>query len=363
MFVQTWSVGASCLLCDARHGQDQHAVAQIHATCTSIHMLHIRTARYMKLDAVYWQSLLRSLTALALLSMGSSQGQCLFPASQQQMAMQGCPPVDLLIRTSGEHRLSDFLLWQSRHAQLVFSNTLWPDYSFWDLLQALVQYQRSYPELQKVRQACLHPVAVQDASIVSTMVDPPSEREPVCDMAGVSGEACFVDDAAKCETGGNPAEYGLSADGKVDCTDVDTSDSSASSESRSASPVASSSCRPSIVLLSQHTSPGCRMCQGQQCQVVADEQQLHIHADASCPVQGRAHQTANTGSPVSQSARESKQQSDIIQLCGIDAAAHLDASKSVSSTTLHAEVDCRRTHTSPVDRQQSLHKLLKHNAD
>ena len=72
---------------------------------------------------------------------------------------QGCPPVDLLIRTSGEHRLSDFLLWQSHFALLSFSDTLWPDYSFWDLLQALVQYQRSYPKLQELAAVQHHTAA------------------------------------------------------------------------------------------------------------------------------------------------------------------------------------------------------------
>jgi undecaprenyl diphosphate synthase len=38
------------------------------------------------------------------------------------------PPLDLLIRTSGEHRLSNFLLWQSAYAELVFVDTLWPDF-------------------------------------------------------------------------------------------------------------------------------------------------------------------------------------------------------------------------------------------
>ncbi len=46
--------------------------------------------------------------------------------------MQESPPVDLVIRTSGETRLSDFLLWQSALAQLCFVPTLWPDFSFLD---------------------------------------------------------------------------------------------------------------------------------------------------------------------------------------------------------------------------------------
>nr|AJU57197.1 dehydrodolichyl diphosphate synthase [Dunaliella viridis] len=62
---------------------------------------------------------------------------------------QGCPPVDLLIRTSGETRLSDFMLWQCRHAHLVFTPVLWPDFGFLDLLSALVGYQRAKPTLDR----------------------------------------------------------------------------------------------------------------------------------------------------------------------------------------------------------------------
>jgi len=56
---------------------------------------------------------------------------------------QECPPVDLLIRTSGECRLSDFLLWQASHAVLYFTPVLWPDFSFLHLLRAIVHYQRA----------------------------------------------------------------------------------------------------------------------------------------------------------------------------------------------------------------------------
>ncbi|CAG0884662.1 unnamed protein product, partial [Cyprideis torosa] len=62
------------------------------------------------------------------------------------------PPVDLLIRTSGEVRLSDFLLWQSSFACLLFVKCLWPDFTFWDLLGAIFHYQVNYPELQAKRQ-------------------------------------------------------------------------------------------------------------------------------------------------------------------------------------------------------------------
>jgi undecaprenyl diphosphate synthase len=47
------------------------------------------------------------------------------------------PPLDLLIRTSGEHRLSNFLLWQSAYAEFWFTEELWPDFTPEHLSQAL----------------------------------------------------------------------------------------------------------------------------------------------------------------------------------------------------------------------------------
>jgi len=52
----------------------------------------------------------------------------------------GQPDVDLLIRTGGEHRMSNFLLWQSNYAELVFTSKLWPDYSVADLDSAIVEF-------------------------------------------------------------------------------------------------------------------------------------------------------------------------------------------------------------------------------
>ncbi len=49
----------------------------------------------------------------------------------------GIPDPDLLIRTSGEQRISNFLLWQCAYAELVFTNTLWPDFDKTDLEHAL----------------------------------------------------------------------------------------------------------------------------------------------------------------------------------------------------------------------------------
>ncbi len=54
----------------------------------------------------------------------------------------GMPPVDLVIRTSGEKRLSNFLLWQSAYAELYFTDTLWPDFTKEEFLYAIQDYQR-----------------------------------------------------------------------------------------------------------------------------------------------------------------------------------------------------------------------------
>ena len=53
-----------------------------------------------------------------------------------------CPDPDLLIRTSGEMRISNFLLWQIAYAELYVTETLWPDFARTDLLQAVLEYQK-----------------------------------------------------------------------------------------------------------------------------------------------------------------------------------------------------------------------------
>jgi len=52
------------------------------------------------------------------------------------------PDPDLLIRTSGEMRISNFLLWQIAYAELYVTETLWPDFTRTDLLQAVLEYQK-----------------------------------------------------------------------------------------------------------------------------------------------------------------------------------------------------------------------------
>lgn len=53
-----------------------------------------------------------------------------------------CPEPDLLIRTSGEMRLSNFLLWESAYAELYVTKTLWPDFRRTHLIEAVAEYQR-----------------------------------------------------------------------------------------------------------------------------------------------------------------------------------------------------------------------------
>jgi undecaprenyl diphosphate synthase len=52
------------------------------------------------------------------------------------------PDVDLVIRTSGEHRVSNFLLWQIAYAEFYFTDVLWPDFSEENLYEAIISYQK-----------------------------------------------------------------------------------------------------------------------------------------------------------------------------------------------------------------------------
>jgi len=63
---------------------------------------------------------------------------------QQHLVTQDEPPVDLLIRTSGEQRISNFLLWQIAYAELCFLDVLWPDFSEKDFNQAIACYQQRH---------------------------------------------------------------------------------------------------------------------------------------------------------------------------------------------------------------------------
>jgi undecaprenyl diphosphate synthase len=63
-------------------------------------------------------------------------------AIEAKLDTNGLPPLDLVIRTSGERRLSNFLLWQAAYAELLFVDTLWPDFDGNAMRAALEDYAR-----------------------------------------------------------------------------------------------------------------------------------------------------------------------------------------------------------------------------
>lgn len=60
---------------------------------------------------------------------------------QRALYVPDMPDVDLVIRSSGEHRLSNFLLWQSAYAEFYFPGILWPDFDRHALVDAVIEYQ------------------------------------------------------------------------------------------------------------------------------------------------------------------------------------------------------------------------------
>lgn len=61
---------------------------------------------------------------------------------ENNLETAGIPDPDLVIRTSGEQRLSNFLLWQTAYSELIFTDKLWPDFTAQDLADAVTEFQR-----------------------------------------------------------------------------------------------------------------------------------------------------------------------------------------------------------------------------
>ena len=61
---------------------------------------------------------------------------------QQHMSLQDLPPLDLLVRTGGELRISNFLLWQAAYSELVFTDALWPDFGEAALDAAVAEFDK-----------------------------------------------------------------------------------------------------------------------------------------------------------------------------------------------------------------------------
>lgn len=72
----------------------------------------------------------------------SAEGAITAQSIEAHLDTAGLPPLDLLIRTSGEQRLSNFMLWQAAYAEFWFTDTLWPDFSKDELDRALDEFAR-----------------------------------------------------------------------------------------------------------------------------------------------------------------------------------------------------------------------------
>jgi undecaprenyl diphosphate synthase len=77
-------------------------------------------------------------------------------------------PVDLLVRTSGELRLSNFLLWATAYSELYFTETLWPDFAEKDLYEALAAYQGRDRRFGRVACAATEGTLADPASLVAS---------------------------------------------------------------------------------------------------------------------------------------------------------------------------------------------------
>ena len=74
--------------------------------------------------------------------LAAEEGEVTPEAMDRHLYTSDLPPLDLLIRTSGEVRLSNFLLWQSAYAEMMFMDVLWPDFSEDHLREACEEFAR-----------------------------------------------------------------------------------------------------------------------------------------------------------------------------------------------------------------------------
>jgi undecaprenyl diphosphate synthase len=104
--------------------------------------LHLRVA----IDYSSREAIARAAVAAASSGAASSKNALLSPDSLGDFLAlafhEESNDVDLLIRTGGEQRLSDFLLWESAYAELLFTDRMWPDFDEGDLDAALAEFRR-----------------------------------------------------------------------------------------------------------------------------------------------------------------------------------------------------------------------------
>jgi undecaprenyl diphosphate synthase len=78
----------------------------------------------------------------ALVAEGIKPGDVDEKAIRKHLYDPTMPDPDLMVRTSGEHRISNFLLWELAYSELIFIDTLWPDFRREDLFEAVREFQR-----------------------------------------------------------------------------------------------------------------------------------------------------------------------------------------------------------------------------
>jgi len=81
------------------------------------------------------------------------EGQDAQDVFEQCLMTSDIPDPDILIRTSGEMRISNFLLWQCAYSEMIFTDTLWPDFSREDLEEALAEYASRDRRFGAIRQS------------------------------------------------------------------------------------------------------------------------------------------------------------------------------------------------------------------
>ena len=86
-----------------------------------------------------------------LLQSGKSAEQIGYEDVDEALVTAGIPDPDLIIRTSGEKRISNYMLWQAAYSEFVFTDTLWPDFKKENLLDAIKEYSSRDRRFGKVK--------------------------------------------------------------------------------------------------------------------------------------------------------------------------------------------------------------------
>ena len=133
---------------DRLSGSLRRGIEHVEARTNGGTNLHLRLAiDYSSREAL--------VTAAGRLAKGIAPTRAAFERSLREAihAPAGTRDVDLMIRTGGEQRLSDFLLWESAYAELYFTDVLWPDFTGADLadaVQAFAERDRRYGGVREI---------------------------------------------------------------------------------------------------------------------------------------------------------------------------------------------------------------------